>query len=145
MLFSALNLSYSDFGSKMSVCVVGMFRETSSLTGDFLIINVQNRDNLDTSVVKMFEIVHSNQEISTITFDFYPETLSSQPLNLTITMGTNVERAIAFQLTVDANAIVPEIGVISAAIILIFLNVLIGTEVKFQHINSIIQRKTTLD
>ena len=131
--FLALNLSYSDFGSKMSVCVVGSFRETSSLTGDFLIINVQNRDNLDTNAVKIFEIDHSSHEISTTTFDFYPEALSSQPLNLTITMGTNVERAIAFQLTVDANAIVPEIGVISAAIILIFLNVLIGAEVKSQQ------------
>lgn len=127
--FSALNLSYSDHNSRISVHVFGSFRETANLNGEYLILNIQNRDKMNINEVKIFEIFDSSYEVNAITFDFYPEALSSKPLNLTLTMGTNVANAIAFQLTVDSNAIVPEIGVISAAIILIFLNVLIGTEV----------------
>lgn len=79
--------------------------------------------------VKIFEIDHSSSEVRAITFDFYPEESSLQTLNLTLTMATNIESTITFQLILDANAIEPHIGVISAAIILIFLNVLIGAEV----------------
>ncbi|XP_055295146.1 P protein-like [Sitodiplosis mosellana] len=140
----ALNLSYSDYGSKIAVRVVGSFRENSSLNGDFLILNVQNRDKTDISVVKIFEIDHSNYEVCTITFDFYPETSSLQALNLTFTMATNVENTIAFQLTVDANAIVPEIGVISAVIILIFLNVLIGAEIVHRTVAAIFTTFTSI-
>lgn len=82
----------------------------------------------------MYEINRSIDQTESMTIDFYPEA-ASQALNLTLTMGSNVENGIAFQLIVDANAIVPEIGVISAALILIFFNILIGAEVQnmFRH------------
>lgn len=126
-----MNLSYSDHGSKISVRVSGPFREIPNLNGEYLILNVQNRNKMNISEVKVYEVDQSSDAVQVHTFDFYPEASSSLPLNLTLTMGTNVENTITFQVTVDANAIVPEIGVICAAIILIFFNILIGAEVNY--------------
>lgn len=109
--------------------MVGALTEYSNASDQYFIVNVQNRDKANASAVKVFGIDRSMYKVNTMTFEFYPGVLMPQPLNLTFMMGTNVENPIAFQLIVDANAIIPEIGVASAAIILIFFNVLLGTEV----------------
>lgn len=125
-----MNLSYSEHGSKIAIQIIGSVRESSRSSDDYLMLQVQNRDNMTINETKMLEIDRSSYERHVVNFDFYPEALT-KALNLTLTMKTSVKSSIAFQLIVDSNAIEPEIGVISAAIILIFLNILIGTEVMF--------------
>lgn len=108
--------------------MIGRFRETASLIDEYVIFKIQNRDNMNISTVNIYEIDHSNEPSNCMTFDFYPET-SSESLNLTLTMRSNIENSIAFQLIIDANAIGPEVGVTSAVLILIFFNILLGSEV----------------
>lgn len=134
--FSALNLSYSDHGTKLIISLVGALKEYSNTSDKYFIVNVQNRDRANVSEIKVYGIDRSSYELTTMSFDFYPDVLMPQPLNLTFTMATNFENPIAFQLIVDANAIMPEVGVASAAIILIFFNVLLGAEVTILSIHS---------
>lgn len=142
LIFAALNLSYSDHGTKITVSVVGALKEycsnVSDATQDCLIVSVRNEDKPTIGAVKVYGIDRSSYDgevMNTMTFDFYPDIpqlMLPQSLNLTISMRTTSEyheNPIAFQLIVDPNAVLPEIGVTSAVIILIFFNVLLGTEV----------------
>lgn len=130
VFFSAvLNLSYIDFSSRISLSVIGPLRESSSSTGEYIWINVRNQDQMNNSESKVFKYDRSSDEVRTLAFDFYPE-VSSNTLNLTLTMKTNITNSVDFKVFVDANSIMPAIGVISAVFILIFLNVLFGAEVK---------------
>lgn len=72
----------------------------------------------------------SNDGIREVEFEFYPKVTSQmKQLKLALKMTTNAENPIAFKVSVDANPINTEIGVVAAIIILIFFNILINGEV----------------
>lgn len=143
--FSALNLSYNDHGKKITISLIGLvLRERSTQTNssdvdeNSLTVNVRNKNKSNNSVAKVYDFIFDDYEENTVTFDFYPDVSSSsssspaQALNLTFTMsavGMTDNPPISLHLLVNPNAIVPEIGVLAAAIILIFFNVLLGAEV----------------
>lgn len=132
MRFSVLHLSYNDFSSRISLSVIGPFQEFSTLPGEYIWMNVRNKDQMNNSESKVFKYDRSSDEVRTIVFDFYPET-STNPLNLTLTMTTNITSSVEFKVFVDAKSIIPAIGVVSAVFILIFLNVLFGADVRFAN------------
>lgn len=129
-LFSlALNFSYSDFGSKVSVNVIGPFVEnTINTSNDYVSISIRNGNFKYSSKSKRFEIDEKNWEFLPLSFDVNPES-TEKTLNFSLMLKSNRKSPIAFQLFVDPHSVDSEIGILSAGIILIFLNILIATEV----------------
>lgn len=68
-----------------------------------------------------------------VTFDVCTDTRSAE-LNLSLQITANSENAISFQLVIDAHSPDTQIGAVCGGIILILLNVLIISEVKFTEV-----------
>lgn len=127
----AFNYLYDDFGSKISVNLIGPFRKTTNVSNDYITINAQIEH--DMHVIKYFDIVRSSDGQSkpdTVTFDLDLNSVPSA-LNLSLQFVTNAENATSFQMFIDTHALDIQVGAICGGIILILLNVLIISEVIF--------------
>lgn len=124
-----MNLSYNDFGSRITINVwIGPLQEPLNFSQALLWMHIESHTNASMTNVIKFD--QSNDEARTIEFDFYPEALSTaKQLKLSLKMTTNVENPIAFKVFIDANPINPHVGVVAAISILIFFNILINAEV----------------
>lgn len=136
-LFPALNLSYADYGSRVTVNIVGPFRETVNVSKTHMKIDVVNSNQQ-----QMFEINPIPDETHTLTFDIQPE--PKQALNLSLFISTISKETIAFKLFVDTHSVDAEVGVIAAGTILIFLNILIGTEIVHRTVAAIFTAFTSI-
>lgn len=123
-----LNLSYNDYGSKMTITLTGPLREFSNSTTNYLRVGIQNKDLINDGRTKAFELSESRNEIRTFDIDFYPK-ISLASLNLTLTFDTNVRNSTVLRFFIDSKSVDIEIGVISAIVILIFFNILVNAEV----------------
>lgn len=134
---SALNVSYQEYGSKISVNIVGPFHECTNATEHYVMIEENHSKHRH-----VFVIDQSNDEINTLNFDIRPE--GNGTLNLSFSLTSNVRESIAFQFFVDSYSVETEIGVISAGIILVFLNILIGTEILHRTIAAMFTAFTSI-
>lgn len=134
-LFLGLNFLSPDHGSKISVNLIGPLYENFNLSKDYVTVGFSNDH-------KSFDIDRKFNEIRTISFDIQPE--SKMKINISFTFTTNSNESISFQMFVDTHSIETEIGVISAAIILLFLNILIGTEIMHRTIAAIFTAFTSI-
>lgn len=125
----ALNLSYNEFGSRISINVwIGPFQEPLNYSKALLWMHVKS--HINDSMTKVIQFDQSNDEARSIDFNFYPKVLpKTKQLKLSLKMTTNVENPIAFKVSVDANPINTEVGVVAAISILVFFNILINAEV----------------
>lgn len=124
-----MNLTYNDHGSRISIGVNGPLTTFSNYTKRFVRLNIENMDLINNTATQLFGIDEISDEIRTIVFDFYPKARKNA-LNLTVKMTTNVKDTVELKLFVDSEPIDPNVGLIFAAIILIFFNILINAEVK---------------
>lgn len=124
-----MNLSYNDFGSRISINVwIDPLQEPLNFSQTLLWMHIENHTN--SSMTKVIEFDQSNDEARTIDFDFYPKVQpKTKQLKLSLKMTTNAENPIAFKVFIDANPINTQVGVVAAISILIFFNVLLNAEV----------------
>lgn len=134
-IFIDLKFLSQDHGSKISVNLVGPLNENFNLSNDYVTVGFSND-------LRSFDIDRKFNEIRTISFEIQPD--SKKNINLSFTFTTNSIEAVSFQIFVDTYSIETEIGVISAAIILIFLNILIGTEIMHRTIAAIFTAFTSI-
>lgn len=125
---AVLNFSYTDFGAKVSVNLIGPFHQYSNASTDFISINVLSSSFNTSNEALLFSINETISEPQSVSFDIFPETLGNS-INFSLFLESFAERAFAFQLSIDSRSVDYEAGIISAFVILIFLNILIATEV----------------
>lgn len=124
-----MNLSYSDFGPKISINIwIGPNQEPLNFSQTVLWMRIESQTN--SSMKKVIEFDHPNEEARTIQFDFYPKVQpQTEQLELSFKMKTNAEDPIVFKVFIDENPINTEVGVIAAISILIFFNVLLNADI----------------
>lgn len=129
-LFAALNYLYNDFGSTISVNLIGPLKQSENKSHDNIMMYAQTGD--DTHETMYFDITTNTRNDQTkpdrVTFDIDTDTQSTE-LNLSLHITNNAENAVSFQLFIDAHSLDTETGAICGGIILILLNVLIISEV----------------
>lgn len=120
---------YDDFGSKISINLVGAFKPTN-ISHDIITIDVNVADGIRTT--KFFDIERSSDDQSKpdiVTFDMDIGAVQRQ-LNLSLHIETSTKDAISLQLFVDTHALNTQLGAVCGGIILIALNGLIISEVR---------------
>lgn len=129
------NYLYDDFGTKISVNIIGPFaKPTNSVASDSIFIDLQIGDS--THDTRRFDIKRTGNdqtELDIVSFDLElnsNETMHTQQLNVSLKITTNAFDGVAFQMFIDSYALDASMGAICGGIILILLNVLIISEVK---------------
>lgn len=127
----ALNYLYDEFGSKISVHLIGPFKQPTNQSHDSVFIRMQVGETI--SVTKHFDIARANDnqkklDIVAFDFDLGIDKVHDQ-LNVSFQITTNTRDGIPFQLHIDTHSLDTQIGAICGGVILILLNVLIITEV----------------
>lgn len=126
---------YDDFGSKISVNLIGPFAKptNSNITCDSIFIYSQIGNRVQET--RRFDIKRSGNDqtkLDIVCFDIeldIIETMHAQ-LNLSLQIITHANDGVAFQMSIDAYSLDTAMGAICGGIILILLNVLIISEVK---------------
>lgn len=137
MLKIVLNFSYDDLGSKVSVNLIGPFHHyDSNASGDFISINVHSNTFNMTNQTVYYGINETGTDVLPVSFDILSN-FTGSAINFSIGIESFAERPFKFQLFVDPRSMNYETGIISAAVILVFLNILIATEVGKKARNSL--------
>lgn len=121
---------YDDFGSKISVNLIGPFKESVNKSHDNIMIFARTGNDIHETMY--FDIIKPGNDQSKpdqVTFDVYTDPKTTK-LNLSLQFTTNTETASTFQLFIDTYSLDTQMGAICGGIILILLNVLIISEVK---------------
>lgn len=130
-----LNFSFDDLGSKVSVNLIGPLHQyDSNASGDFMSITVYSSTLNATNQTVYYGINETGTDALPISFDILSN-FTGNAINFSILLESFAERAFLFQLFVDPRSMNYEIGIISAAVILVFLNILIATEVSKKKTN----------
>lgn len=130
-----MNIFFAEHGTKITVNLIGPLRECLNSTNDYITI-----DNTKLNLHQKYEI--DKNEIRHLSFDIRAE--RKKLTNLSFFIATNQIDSIAFKLYVDTYSVETEVGVLSAAMILIFLNILIGTEILHRTIAALFTAFTSI-
>lgn len=112
--------------------LVGPFKEPTNLSHDSISIYVRIGDGVRTT--KYFDIVNSSDDQikpDIVTFNLDIGNATTTQLNLSLQFMTSGDDALSIQMSVDTHTLNTQMGAICGGIILIALNVLIISEVKY--------------
>lgn len=133
-----MNYLYDDFGSKISVNLIGPFEKSTNETGNCMLISTQIDGRVNQT--HRFDIQRTGgdqikPDISTFVIDLSDidnrsEMKLGTKLNLSLQFTTNAADGVVFQMFVDTHSLDATMCAICGGIILILLNVLIISEVK---------------
>lgn len=133
-LLQGFNYLYDDFGSKISVNLIGPFAKPTNETGDCMFIYTQIGDSVHDA--RRFDIKQTggNQiKPDILTFDIELNDINNVTmpayLNLSLQITTNANDGVVFEMFIDSHSLDTTMGAICGGIILILLNVLIISEV----------------
>lgn len=130
----ALNYLYDDFGAKLSVHLIGPFKTLTNTSQDNISIHMHVGNN--PSLIQTFNIERTsnsqyNPDEVTLQYDIGIDKVPQQ-INVTLKIATTAIDGVPFQLFIDTHALNTELGALCGGTILILLNVLIISEVKFK-------------
>lgn len=135
-IYSAMDYRYNDIGSKISVQVVGPFRaSTGFLSHHNITIEAQIGERHVTKYLNLDRSNSGHSQIDTVLIHNVESTPAQ--LNLSLKFKVNAQDAVSFQLYIDTHSFDTQIGAICGGLILICLNVLIISEVRYCFMHGI--------